>query len=54
MYVEEFRDVVMTSIRVLLSEGCSDGCGFLLDERAFVCDGLNEVNSVVGDGNDER
>ena len=38
--VEELCDAVVTRIRVLFSKGSANGRGFLLDECAFVCDGL--------------
>lgn len=54
MYVEKLCNVVVSSIRVLLSEGSPNGCGFLLDECAFVCDGLSSVSGLVSDGGGEH
>ena len=54
MYVEKLCNVVVSSIRVLLSEGGPNSCGLLLDEYAFVCNGLSGVNSTIGDGDEEH
>ena len=38
--VEEFGNIVMSCIGVFLAEGSTYGRGLLLDQGAFVCDGL--------------
>ena len=40
VYVEEFRDIVVPRIRILLPERSSYCSRFLLDECALVSDGL--------------
>lgn len=54
VYIEELCNVVVTRVRVLLSEGGPNGCGFLLDECAFVCDGLDSVSDVIEDGDEHH
>lgn len=54
VYIEELCDVVVAGIRVFLSKGRPNGCGFLLDECAFVCDGLHGMSGVAGFGGEQH
>ena len=40
MDVEELGDIVVSRVRIFFAEGCTYRSRLLLDEGAFVCDGL--------------
>lgn len=50
MDVEEFGNVVVSCVRVFFAERSTDGRRLLLDQGAFICDGLLGLGMSSLDG----